>query len=154
MRSSGIKTERIKRIIAREGFVILGVLIVSGILLWVHDLIPYDDNESSYVYFCSTAGKQYAVELKDESHLFSDKEEQKIFTALHEKYPKDFLPDKDGRYRLPRDFRIDYAKVKFSLPGRIKSTASNSALFLLFIAYPVHLIFRFIGWAIRLLIEE
>jgi hypothetical protein len=149
-----MSTERLKRIIAREGFIILGVLVTSGMLLWMHNLIPYDDSDSSYVYFCSTAGKQYAVELKDERHLFSDKEGHKILTALHEKYPKDFSPDKGGQYRLPRDFKIDYAKVKFSLPGRIKNTASSWSLFLLFVAYPIYLLFRFIGWAIRLLIEE
>jgi hypothetical protein len=149
-----MKSKRIKRILAREALVILGVLVVSGILLWVHDLIPYNDSESSYMYFCSTGGKKYAVELKDDMHLFSEKEGQKIFSALSGKYPKDFPPDKYGRYRLPRGFRIDYAKVKFSLPGRIKNAAFNLSLLLLFIAYPVYLIFRFIGWAIRLLIEE
>ena len=149
-----MKTEQIKRIIAREGFVILGVLVVSGILLWIHDLIPYDDSKSWYVYFCSAGAKKYAVELKDEAHSFSDEEGHKIFTELRKKYPKDFLPDKDGAYRLPRDFKIDYAKVKYSLSGQIRNTASKISLFLLFIAYPFYLIFRFISWAIRLLIEE
>lgn len=146
--------KRIKRIIAREGFIILAVLVVSGILLWIHHLIPYDDSESSFIYFCSTAGKQYAVELKDEKRLFSDKEGHKILKALHEKYPNDFPADANGQYRLPTDFKIDYAKVKFSLPGQIKNTAFGLSLFLLIIAYPAYLIFRFIGWAIRLLIEE
>lgn len=132
----------------------MGVLIVSGVLLWVNNLVPYDDKDSSYVYFCSTAGKRYSVELKDERHLFSDQGGHRILTALHKKYPVDFPADKDGQYRLPRDFKIDYAQVKFSLPGRIKNTALSWSLFLLFVAYPVYLLFRFIGWAIRLLIEE
>ncbi len=144
----------IKHIIAREGFVILGLLVVSGILLWVHNVIPYNDSESSYIYFCSTGGKKYTVELKDDMHLFSAEEGHKIFSELGKKYPKYFPSDEYGRYRLPSDFRIDYAKVKFSLRGWIKIAAFNLSLSLLFIAYPVYLIFRFIGWAIRLLIEE
>ena len=154
MRASAKKSEWIKQIIGREGLVILGVLVVSGILLWIHYLIPYDDSKSSYVYFCSTGGKRYTAELKDDWYLFSKEQGYKIFTALHAKYPKNFFPDKEGQYRLPRDFKIDYARVKFSLPGQIKNTASNLALWLLIIVYPVYLIFRCIVWNIRLLIED
>lgn len=132
----------------------MGVFVVSGILLWVNYLIPYDDKESSYIYFCSTGRKRYSVELKEDRYLFSKEGGYKIFKALHEKYPKDFLPDKYGEYHLPQDFKIDYVKVKFSLAGQIKDISSNSALFLLFIGYPSYLIFRFISWAIRLLTEE
>ena len=153
MRSSKKTKEWLKRVVAREGFVILGVLVLSGILLWVSQLIPYDDSQSSYIYFCSVGDKKYAAELKEDRYLFSNEEGYNILSALHEKYPKDFLPDQDGRYRLPRNFKIDYVKVKFSLPGQIKDIASNAALFILFVAYPAYLIFRFIGWAIRLLAE-
>lgn len=132
----------------------MGVLVVSGALLWINYLIPYDDRDSSYVYFCSTGGKRYSVELKDERHLFSEEGGHRMLAVLHNKYPSDFPADKSGGYRLPRDFKIDYAKVKFSFPGRIKNTALSWSLFLLFVAYPVYLLFRFIGWAIRLLIEE
>jgi hypothetical protein len=132
----------------------LGVLVLSGVLLWASQLIPYDDSESSYIYFCSVGKERYAVELKDDRYLFSREEGYKILAALHRKYPSDFLLDKDGQYILPSDFKIDYVKVKFSLTGQIKDIASNSALFLLFVAYPAYVIFHFISWAIRLLAEN
>jgi len=139
-----------KRIIAREGLILLGCLVLTGGLLFVSTRIPQED--PTYIYRCSTGGHIYEVEMNGYFWPVSDSDSYNMFETVKKLYPNDFsggiyLKVKDA---YPLDFKVENVKTKYTFSERIRNVFNFLGVFILFL-YPIYLIIRFVFWAIRTL---
>ena len=121
---------KLKRIIAREGLVILGCLIFIGILFLITKIIPYE--KPAYCYIVSTGGHKYKVDTTsylniNDSDLsapawFAD--ELEIFRDIKKGHPDDF---KDPVYSKASDAIIDkWSKYEVKAQDPVYSKVPNA----------------------------
>jgi len=142
---------KIKKIIAREGLVIIGIILVAITLGFISGMFHYQ--EPAYLYRCSLEEHIYEIEFSNYMQYYNDEGRLFIFKAVKALNPKDFESYKNDNF-LPDAFKIDYLGQKYTLIGHIKNFFSNMGLFILFLAYPVYLLIRLIVWAVRTLKEK
>lgn len=145
------RKKKIKRIIAREGLIILSIIGISIILFLISGLIPAS---STYIYTCYTGNREYKIELNWYQSTYTNDDKSKIFELLQKLNPKDFPLDKDGYVWMPSDFKVSYPDTKYNLLGHIKNAFYNFGIFILITSYPLYLLIRFIPWAIKTLKEK
>jgi len=137
----------IKKIIAREGLIILSCTMLTLILFYFDTFIP--NTKLPYQYSISTGGHKYKL-LGDKLSLgdFSDSDKGEFFQSLVKRFPSDFNATDLSVIKFngyPSDLKIEYQGKQ-----DIKETFFNIALCSLFV-YPIYLLFRFIVWAIKTL---
>ncbi len=141
----------IKRIIAREGLIILGIIGVVGILLCINFLLPSD---ASYIYTCHTGKNKYKIESLEYYTTFNDEGKFEIFELLQKKFPNIFPEAKEGYRWMPSDLKIDYPVTRYTFLGHMKNALSNISLILFCFGYPFYWLIRFIIWAVKTLKEK
>jgi len=145
------RKRKIKRIIAREGLMILACLLLSLVLLSLQGFIPYE--APTYIYDMNTGGHTYIIESKQFIYPFKDIGKSELVKILRSKYPKE-IEKSDNINWIPEDLKISFPKTKYSFKWHIRNLLSNLIIFFLIITYPVYLIIRFIIWALRTLRER
>ena len=141
----------IKKIIAREGLIIVICAVCGGIFLFLQSLIPHSSPIYSYV--VETGGHKYIVTSQEAYYSFEFKDKAELYKTLRDEYPKDFVKN-DGVDFIPDDLKISSPKTKFTLQGNIGNLLGNLGLLVIFFVYPLYLIIRFIIWAIKTLKHE
>lgn len=143
----------IKKIIAREGLIILGCVACAIFFYTVSSFLPY--SRPTYVYKCSTGGRIYQIEKEDYIYGFDLEEKRAMLKDIIRKYPADITePTKtivEEFKGIPADFEAELFKTKYTVIGHIKNLFETLAIWALFLAYPLYLIIRFTIWAIRTL---
>lgn len=137
---------KIKRLIAREGLVILGCIAITLMIFLSVNLFP--KTELPHVYSISSGGHTRHLSLEEYQGYFTDSDKSEIFDNLVNKFPDEFSkPDSEiSKFAsYPSDFEIKYQGDK-SLRFIIGNIASYS-----FLIYPIYLLIRFIIWAVRTL---
>ena len=142
---------KLKKIIAREGLVILGVIALG--FIW--RVIPYE--KPSYLYSCSFDGssnwKVYKIEMKHYYSTWDDNGKLVLLKEISKRYPKDIEQEGDW-ITIPENIHVERSEAKSTLKGRIKNGLSTFALFVFIFSYPAYLVIRFIIWAVRAIKEE
>lgn len=139
-------TDKTKRIIAREGLVILVCIGLSLGSFLIYNLIP--GRSIPFRYFISTLGYKYEMTSEEYRYNFSDEAKVELMKNLAEEYPKDNLPPPGF---VPEDLDIKCVGQDCKLIDHIKNACFNFGFVFLLLAYPIYLIIRFIIWAIRTL---
>lgn len=146
---------RLKRIIAREGLIILSFVAGSIILLFLDHLqsthksprINYSEGELNEVLRKTTVIDDVTVRCSDGRNITFEKKPDKedIFEACQAKATRDMslLSDKQLYNELgtPLNKRLWFYRIQFLV----------LAFFLFFVAYPLYLIGRFVIWSVRTL---
>ena len=139
-------TSNVKKIIAREGLIIIGLIATSllitfqgGKLVSLPKEIPFDE--------------AMAILDREFKHKTSPMEE----TA--DNLPDIIWDDEIENSKLVAEVAYPppvkyYNKTNYSRYKAICSHIENFALFLLFLAYPLYLLFRFIIWAVKTVREK
>lgn len=142
---------KIKKLIAREGLVILGVIALG--FIW--KVIPYE--KPSYLYYCSFDGspnwKVYKIETNHYYSTWDNNDKLVLLKEISKKYPKDIEQEGDW-ITIPENIKVERSEAKYTLKGRIKNGLSTFALFVFILSYPAYLVIRFIIWAVRAIKEE
>ena len=141
----------IKRIVAREGLVILSVVISYFAVSLLMYTLPYERPE--YLYTVSCLGKKYEI---SSNYMYVFTNNYAILRQILEEHPEDFnetmtFAIKDGG--VPKDFGILPPELVYA-PGDDIYRIFDIIRLLLIIAFPIYLILRFIIWAIRMLREK
>lgn len=147
--------KNIKRIIAREGLVIIICLFCAFISYWFGNNLT-NTGSYGYRYLVNTGGHKYEIEYSEFYSIvdYNQKDKDKIFGAIAKLYPKDFKPDDKGILWTPDDLQIEFLGVNYSLKYHIIGFLQSLWFIFLFIAYPLYLLIRFIVWAVRTLKEK
>lgn len=140
--------KKIKKIIAREGLIIIICIVCASLFLFLQGLISYDNPIYSYV--VETGGHKYTITSKESYDSFDFKDKVALYKALRDEYPKD-LGKNDGIDFIPDDLKISYPKTQYTLRGNIRNLLGNLWALSIFAVYPLYLITRFIIWAIKIL---
>jgi len=139
-----------KKIIAREGLVIIACLICSAISFFIGSAIPYQS--PTYRYSVLLGGHKHILTFLDDNPSgFSDEDKKDIIKSLKEKFPTKFSNESNFN---PDDLTIKYLGTKYSLKQHIKNAGFNFGIIFLIVAYPIYLFIRFILWAIRTLKQK
>ena len=144
----GEKNMIIKKVVAREGLIILVCVICAGIFLFLQSLIPYSSPE--YAYNVETGGHKYVVSTQEAIYSFEFKDKAELYKVLQDKYPKD-LGKNDGVDFVPDDLKISSPKTIYNFAGHIRNLLGNLGLLSIFVVYPLYLIILFVMWAVKTL---
>lgn len=144
----------VRKIIAREGLIILAILFLSGVLLVIANSLPHD--ETSYKYKVLTNNHHYEMETSAFISGINNHEDQNfIMRSITEKHPNDFSQDEIEAISkssfVPDDFKIEYIGPQYSFRTKCKSFINMAGLFVLILLYPGYLIVSFISWSIKTL---
>ncbi len=148
----------IKKTIAREGLVILGIIAVGGLIILLSFVFPpypapinskFDittakpvENTRDY-YAEEIEGKKSSQYLSETDKSNQDSNEWvDVPVDTAKKVVTDLLTKKS--YRLSDIERMN----------RGQQNINNAGFFIIFLGYPVYLIIRFITWSIRILREK
>ena len=143
--------KKIKKVIAREGLIIIMCIVCASLFLFLQGIIPYDN--PSYSYIVETGGHKYTVTSKESYHSFDSKDKAALYKVLRDEYPED-LGKNDRIDFIPDDLKINYPKPQYTLRGDIRNLLGNLLILSIFVAYPLYLIIRFIIWAIKTLKQK
>jgi hypothetical protein len=156
--------KNLKKIIAREGLVILGIIGISCLIFLISDKYPlykfdpnisskitYLDNEETRVKF--EDGTMIEFETKpspqDIQEAYSKAVGSKPSTLTSEQFDKlkksGFTSEQIVSFELKRQTE---KRLK------IKKDLSSLGFLILFLGYPIYLLIRFIIWAIKVLREK
>lgn len=144
-----------KKIIAREGLIMLSCFALTGLLIYVATFIP--ETKLPYKYLITTSGHKYVIhtdgymQINDRNFTppFSQ-DEIEIFSNVEKLHPEDF---KGGIYsKVPDAMPLDL-KFKFQGKDDVKSLFWNIIFASIFI-YPIYLLVRFILWAVYTLKQK
>ena len=138
----------IKKIVAREGLIILACAVCAGLFLFLQNLIPYESQK--YKNVVETSGHKYAIESEEAIYSMDFKDKAVLYKELQNKYPKD-LGKSAGVDFVPDDLKIGYPKTIYTFVGHLRNLLGNLGLLFIFIAYPLYLIVRFVLWAMKTL---
>lgn len=149
-----IAVKRIKRIIAREGLVFLGLAVLLYLFLLAMPAIPFQfpkyklefENHRSYVIIISPELSQHYNKKEYVKEAFNPTSEL-ITRRINE-----FIKDNNIRLRLKTAKPINSREVKFS--EFVLSLFSLNFIFKIVILYAFLLLTRFIFWAIKTLKES
>ena len=145
--------KKIKKIIAREGLVILSIAIAFFVVLFLMNNLPYPRPEYRYTVTC--LGKEY--QTVSSSRFFGMPiNNYNVLREILEEHPREFnetitFAIKDGG--VPKDFEISLPEIVFAPDNKTYRIFEVLIAFLIF-AYPIHLIYNFIVWAVRTLREK
>lgn len=140
--------KKFKRVIAREGLVILGCLGLSAILFFSGGLMHYES--PSYMYSFSTGGHIYELDFSKYDPEPSAADKITMFEAAKKFYPADFKQYGNVGF-IPDDLKVTYLGARVTLRDHVRNLFNNLAILSLFFVYPLYLIGRFIIWAIKTL---
>ena len=154
----------IKKIIAREGLVILSIPLLMFMTSLIPEQITIKDKkntpkESESTFEITTQG---ILSIDRIYTILVDKNKEKASLSTAEELPKGFVLEKDNNSEYDKN-GIKWYKLKNSIEKTdnvIKEVdsfvelKSHLFLFFLFSAYPLYLLIRFIIWAIRTLKEK
>lgn len=133
-----------KKIIARQGLIIISLLLLSVLLISMGFFIKVD---LPYRYELSLSGKAYKFNTKNYFDDWSFDDKIGVLRAIKIKNPEDF-PNKNLDL-LRDDHEIKYLGEKLSY--RIQNLCFSLAHIVLFGIYPLYWLTRFIIWAIKTL---
>lgn len=156
-------TTKIKKIIAREGLVIIGVAVLILVCFHLQSMFPYTSTDiypAKYLYKVSIGGKswKYRNSLDDPDISVTTKWE--LFQTARRDNPKDFqhygVINNAGF--IPKDFLVEYGgRIEKVLTEREKTNnklnefTGSLLIFVIVCVYPLYLLIRFIIWAVRTL---
>ncbi|MCX5709664.1 MAG: hypothetical protein NT088_02910 [Candidatus Omnitrophica bacterium] len=138
----------IKKMVAREGLILLACAICAGLFLFLQSLIPYCSPK--YEYDIKTSGHKYVVSTQEAIYSFEFKDKAELYKTLQDKYPKD-LGKNDGVDFVPDDLKISPPKTIYNFAGHIRNLLGNLGLLSIFVVYPLYLIICFVMWAVKTL---
>lgn len=156
----------IKRIIAREGLVILGILAISSALIWgpdyiipsrpSYDLLPTLNNLNTAPKDMSDAiGK--IMELREKYPQYDDLTNMELVSKIAKKYPAwqnvDTVMQRINEDSQKKPVSFNFATAKPVKINRLKLSKQISTVGdkILIFTYPFYLLIRFIFWAINTL---
>lgn len=144
---------KLKRIVAREGLVILGCLTFSIVLSFLS--IKITAEEPTYLYRCLTGGHVYEIEMNKYVWPTTDEERFNFYDAVRKLYPNDFKVElKNPKITfLPDDLEIKYIGAQYTLKGKLINLFTFIST-LSYFFYLIYLLTRFIVWAIRTLKQK
>lgn len=134
----GEKTSSFKKIIAREGLIVLSCIILTGAVLLIPDIIVLKDT------------KQPIDLLTQKEHTLKDEEKKIVYKVIINK-------DEDFLKKFNTEAKIDEFIKKGGAVRRIEldiSSFKGNFLIFVILLYPFYLIIRFILWAVRTLKQK
>ena len=133
------KSKVIKRIIAREGLIILGILLVSAVSFSFGSGF-LGERPYQYIFQAETGNKIY--EFKSKNWFLTN--EEVVSELVKQGIWKDVDP-----YFVPDDLNFKYLRsIKRPLLERIRRPALMFSIFFP-LSYPLYLVARFVFWATR-----
>lgn len=138
----------IKKVVAREGLIILACAVCASILLFLQSLIPYDSPK--YENVVETGGHKYVITSEEAIYSFDFKDKAVLYKELQDKYPKD-LGKNEGIDFVPDDLKINPPKTIYNFAGHIRNLLGNLGMLSIFAVYPLYLIICFVMWAAKTL---
>ena len=162
----------VKRVIAREGLVVIGFVVLSAVLIFISDHFPPLPKEAHGKYLVSTEGDHhYLVPAenpanKNKNEIASESTKTEIELAKEELSKREF-----AKQELAKKKALTYEEfLKLRREGhsiealvdtidvtqlvRVQNRIRNFGFFLLFAGYPFYLLIRFIFWAIGTLKQK
>jgi hypothetical protein len=163
----------IKKLVAREGLIILSFLGISLLIILTPDLYikPKPIGLAPGVTQAEIKSIDTLMELRKEYPQYNDLDNLNLAQKIASKYPeyeavhKDFLEISERNKDKPNVFDISTAKPVQSTgetyrldeiikAGQQQEKVRTVGFYFLILGYPVYLLVRFIVWAIRTLREE
>lgn len=168
---------RIKKVIAREGLIIIAILFFSGVCFFVNSWVPYED--STALYDVTVGEDIYRVEIENPSAVADV--QLAAYDSLKRSKPDLILPELPERRfipidelitgsrakasgfdpktavsvsELPNGVEVKFVKWKYSFKAIVHGKSLTIALMSLFLFYPIYLLIRFIIWAIKTLRKD
>ncbi len=139
----------IKKLIAREGLAILVFAFIAGACILLDNSIPSED--PTYRYKLLTGGHEYEVILSSYCSESSSEDAAFVYSAVQKLYPKDFNPEYKKLGFIPADLKIVFLGHVWTPKQHLKHFFSTGVVVVLFVFYPLYLIWRFVSWALRTL---
>lgn len=137
-----------RKILAREGMIILGCAVWAVVLFFISQSIPKEAPQ--YRYRCVTGGHAYKLTISNRILGYTPEVRNALFDTIKKNYPDDFRKNVSG-FPVPEDFKVESHGQVYSYKGNVKNVTLILSFVALFLLYPLYLGTRFIFWAIRTL---
>jgi|GEM_PF-1741010 hypothetical protein len=155
-------TPKTKKIIAREGLIIIGIIVVSVVLFIIGNIIPYEDpdQDTKYQYQFSTSKSSYTLNFERMFPIDSIADKWEAFQFFRKDFPEDYadLGIINNASFIPKDFKVEYLGIKnknisnkAKILNNIRDIVFGLAIFVGLLTYPLYWLIRFIIWAVKTL---